>query len=228
MGTVTAGTIIDKAAKQLTDLSGVRWTRAELLAWLNDGQRQVTVIQPTATNTVTSVLLAAGARQLIPADGWLLLGINCNMGLDGNTPGRAVRVISRELLDAFDPDWRTVTASAVTKNYLYDLQDQLAFHVYPPSLGTNYLQVNYSRQPANLTSESQAISIFDIYQGALLDYMLYRACAKDAEYAPGLQLASAYAASFAAAVGAKEESEIKNSPIMELMPRNPTIPGSET
>lgn len=228
MGTVTAGAIIDKAAKQLTDIAGVRWTRAELLAWLNDGQRQIVLIQPSATNTVTAVQLAAGARQLIPSDGWLLLGINCNMGTDGATPGRAVRLISRELLDNFDPDWRTATASAVTKNYLYDVQDQLAFHVYPPSTGTNFLQINYSRQPANLTSESQTIEIFDVYQGALLDYMMYRACAKDAEYAPGVALSRTYAEAFAAGVGGKETSELKNTPTLELLPRNPSLPGSES
>lgn len=228
MGTVTAGAIIDKAAKQLTDIAGVRWTRAELLAWLNDGQRQIVLIQPNATNTVAAVQLAAGARQLIPTDGWLLLGINCNMGTNGTTPGRAVRLISRELLDNFDPDWRTAAPSAVTKNYLYDIQDQLAFHVYPPSTGTNFLQINYSKQPSNLTTESQTIEIFDVYQGALLDYMMYRACAKDAEYAPGVALSRTYAEAFAAAVGGKETAELKNTPTLELLPRNPSLPGSES
>lgn len=228
MGTVTAGAIIDKAAKQLTDIQGIRWTRAELLSWLNDGQRQIVLMQPNATNTVSAVKLVAGSRQTIPADGWLLLGINCNMGTNGSTPGRAVRIISRELLDNFDPNWRTVTASAVTKNYLYDLQDQVAFHVYPPSTGTNYLQINYSKQPPNLTAESQTIEIFDVYQGALLDYIMYRACSKDAEYAPGVALAQMYAQAFTAVVGGKEGTELKNTPTLDLSPRNPGLPGSES
>ena len=228
MGTVTAGAIIDKAAKQLTDIAGVRWTRAELLGWLNDGLRQIVVIQPNASNTVAAVKLVAGARQSIPADGWLLLGINCNLGTTGTTPGRAVRQVSRDLLDSFDPDWRTATASAITKDFWYDLQDQTAFHVYPPSTGTNYLQVNYSQQPANLTSESQVIPIFDVYQGALVDYMMYRACSKDAEYAPGLALADKYLTTFTASVLGKEQAENKNSPIVDMLPRNPTVPGSES
>lgn len=228
MGTVTAGAIIDRAAKQLTDIAGVRWTRAELLSWLNDGQRQIVLIQPNATSTVSAVQLAAGARQTIPADGWLLLGINCNMGTNGTTPGRAVRLISRELLDNFDPDWRTTAASAVTKNYLYDIQDQVAYHVYPPSTGTNFLQINYSKQPSDLTSESQTIEIFDVFQGALLDYVLYRACSKDADYAPGVALSQSYAQAFAAAVGGKEATELKNTPTLELTSRNPALPGSET
>lgn len=228
MGTVTAKAIIDKAATQLIDIAGVRWTRAELLGWLNDGLRQIVVIQPNASNTVTAVKLVSGTRQTLPSDGWLLMGVNRNMGTTGTTPGRAVRLISRELLDGFNPNWHTDTASTTVQNYLYDIQDQTAFWVYPPSPGTNYIEINYSKQPVDLTSETQVIPIFDVYQQSLLDYMLYRACSKDAEYAPGLQLAQGYLQTFIAGVQGKEDAENKNNPIHELLPRNPAVPGTET
>jgi hypothetical protein len=211
MGTVTAGAIITKAATQLIDIPGVRWTRAELLGWLNDGLRQIVLMQPNATNTPVVVQLVAGTRQTLP---------------NGSTPGRAVRIISRELLDAFNPDWHSATASAITKNYIYDLQDQTAYYVYPPSTGTNYLEINYSMQPADLTSESQVIPMFDVYQGPLLDYMLFRACTKDAEYAAGVALGQLYLATFTAATNVKEQSETKGTPELGLLPRNPSLPGS--
>jgi hypothetical protein len=226
MGTVTAGTIIDKAASQLIDIAGVRWTRAELLKSLNDGLRQIVLMQPTATNTPVAVKLTAGTRQLLPTGGWLLLGIYRNMGTTGTTPGRAVRVISRELIDGFNPSWHTATASAVTQNYIYDLQDQTAYYVYPPSTGTNYLEINYSLQPTDLTSESQVIPMFDVYQMPLLDYIMYRACTKDAEYAPGVTLGQMYLTTFTASVGVKEQSEIKSGPEQSLLPRNPNVGGS--
>jgi len=97
MGTVTAGTIISKAATQLIDISGVRWTRAELLGWLNDGLRQIVVMQPNASATRSAVQLAAGTRQTLPSGGWMLLSVYRNMGTTGTTPGRAVRISSREL-----------------------------------------------------------------------------------------------------------------------------------
>lgn len=226
MGTVTAGQIIDKAVIQLIDISGVRWTRAELLKWLNDGLRQIVLMQPNAMNTPGAVKLVAGTRQLLPTGGWMLLGVYRNMGTTGTTPGRAVRIISRELLDAFNPDWHTTTASAVTKNYIYDLQDQTAYYVYPPSTGTNYLEINYSLQPTDLTSESQAIPMFDVYQGPLLDYIMFRACTKDAEYAAGVALGQLYLTTFTSATNVKEQSEIKGTPEQGLLPRNPNTPGS--
>jgi hypothetical protein len=177
-------------------------------------------------NTPGAVQLVAGTRQLLPTGGWMLLGVYRNMGTTGTTPGRAVRIISRELLDAFNPDWHTTTASAVTKNYIYDLQDQTAYYVYPPSTGTNYLEINYSLQPTDLTSESQAIPMFDVYQGPLLDYIMFRACTKDAEYAAGVTLGQMYLTTFSASTSVKGQSETTGSPELGLLPRNPTMPGS--
>lgn len=227
MGTLTAKSLIDLAAIQLIDISGVRWTRAELLAWLNDGLRQIVLLQPNATNTVASVKLASGTRQTLPSGGWLLLSVNRNMGLNGSTPGRAIRIVSRRIMDSVRPNWHSDQPGVVVENYIYDLQDQTAFYVYPPSPGNNYVELNYSKQPDTLTSENDVIPVFDVYQSILIDYMLYRACSKDAEYAPGVALAQSYAASFIAALGGKETTEIKTSPEQTLFPRSPTVAGSQ-
>lgn len=226
MGTITAQTIINKAAIQLTDIANIRWTRAELLSWLGDGMRQIVTIQPSASSTTSVIKLSAGTRQFIPADGWLLLSVYRNMGTTGSTPGRAIRIISREILDGFNPNWNSDTPKAEVRNYIYTNQDQLAFYVYPPNTGTQYVEINYSAQPADLTSESSVIPIFDVFQTALLDYILYRACSKDAEYAPGLQLAQGYLATFTAAVQVKTQSEESNDPSQGLNPRNPATRGT--
>ena len=228
MGTVTAKSIIDKATIQLIDLANIRWTRAELLAWLNDGMRQTVVIQPSASSTTAVVQLQPGTRQYIPADGWLLLSVYRNMGATGTTPGRAIRIVSREIIDNFNPDWHTDKPTAEVRNYMYTNQDQLAFYVYPPNTGTQQIELNYSVQVADLTSESQVIPIFDIFQSALVDYILYRACSKDAEYAPGLALAQGYMATFVAAIQGKSQSEISNDPSQALNPVNPAVRGTTT
>jgi hypothetical protein len=226
MGTVTAKTIIDKATVQLIDLANIRWTRAELLSWLNDGVRQIVTLQPSASSTTVSKQLVAGTRQTLPADGWLLLSVYRNMGTNGTTPGRAIRLVSREIIDGFNPNWHTDTAKAEVRNYIYSNQDQAAFFVYPPNTGTQYVELNYSAQPADLTNENQPIAIFDIFQSALVDYILYRACSKDAEYAPGLQLAQGYITTFMGAVQGKTASEVTNDPTQALGPRNPPVRGS--
>ena len=229
MGTLTAQSIINKAVIQLNDISAVRWTRAELLSWLNDGQRQITVAQPAASSYVTSVLLTTGTLQSIPADGWMLLDVYRNMGANGTTPGRAIRIISKEMLDGFNPDWHSDYPSAVSTNFIFDIQNQTGFWVYPPSDGTGYVQINYSRLPAALTAETQTIGLSDAFQTTLLDYLMYRACSKDAEYAPGLQLAAAYWQAFTTALGAKNAAEIKSSKNRSLgNERGSPDPGAES
>jgi hypothetical protein len=228
LGTIVGTTIINKAAIQLTDLTNIRWTRSELLGWLNDAQRQIVLMQPNSSNKTAAQKLIVGSRQRIPSDGWLLLDIYRNMGTDGLTPGNVVRVVSRQLLDAYAPTWHSSAPSAVTQNFIFDLQDQTAFYVYPPSDGTNWLEVNYAQVPADLATENLTISLSDVVQTAMLDYMMYRACSKDAEYAPGLQLASGYWAAFSAAVGSKAQAELTNDPNLGLGPRDPAKPGGES
>lgn len=228
MGTITAKSIIDKASIQLLDTGNDRWTRAELLGWVNDGQRQIITITPSATNKVTVKKLDAGTRQTIPSDGWTLLELIRYMGTDGTKPGRAIRVTSRELIDSFNPDWHSDCPSVVPKHYVFDQQDQTVFYVYPPNTGKGYVQLNYSPIPVNLATEDDEIVISDMFETALLDYVLYRANSKDAEYAPGLQLASGYLSTFMATMGVKSDSELKNSPNQQFAPKDPNQPGSES
>ena len=228
MGTITAKYIIDKAAVQLADIQGVRWTRAELLGWINDGQRQIITMSPSATNKVSVMQLIAGTKQSIPTDGWTLLELVRYMGLDGDKAGRAIRLTSRELIDSFNPNWHSDYPTTVPKHYIFDQQDQRTFYVYPPNNGKGYVQINYSPIPVDLANENTTIVISDMFQTALLDYILYRACSKDAEYAPGLQLAGGYFSTFMAAMGIKASSELSNNPNQQFGPKNPDKPGSES
>ncbi|TDN70413.1 DUF6682 family protein [Paraburkholderia sp. BL10I2N1] len=218
MGTITGTAIINKAATQLLDTANTRWTRTELLGWLNDAQRQVVLMQPNSNSTTVAVRLVAGTRQAIPVDGWLLLDIYRNMGTNGATPGRVVRIVSRQLIDAQMPTWHASAASSTAQNYVYDIQDQTAFYVYPPSDGTGYVEVNYSRVPADLTTEASTIAVNDVLETTLLDYVLFRANSKDAEYAPGFQLAQGYWTAFTAALGAKDKAETTNNVNQTLGP----------
>jgi hypothetical protein len=228
MGTILASTIIDKAAVQLLDTGNTRWTRSELLGWLNDGQRQIVLLSPQTNNTVEVIQLAAGTRQEIPASGWKLLDVIRYMGTNGTTPGRAIRVVSQELLDATDPNWHNARKTDAPMNFVFDLQEQDVFYVYPPNTGRGYAQINYAKVPTGLTNESQAIELNDIYQTSLLDYILFRANSKDAEYAPGLQLAASYMQMFMSVFPSREKVDTENNPNQKLQPRNPATPGGES
>jgi hypothetical protein len=228
MGTITCKQIIDKVATQLLDNTNTRWTRIELLGWLNDGQRAIVLIQANASSITTTLQLVQGSRQQLPADAHLLLDIYRNMGPTGVSPGRAVRLVSRTVVDAQDPYWHTMTGAAVVQNYIYDVQDAQAFYVYPPSNGNNTIELNYSRVPVDITDEAKPIVINDVLQTALVDYILYRACAKDAEFA-GTQQAAQYLSTFMAQMGKEAEQEAVNNVNQQLGKGNAQpVPGANS
>ena len=228
MGTIIGTTLINNVATALKDTNNVRWTRTELLAWLNEAQRQLVLYQPVANPYTTAVQMVVGARQSLPADGYLLLDIYRNMGATpGTTPGNAVRIISRKLLDAFQPGWdAAANNAAVIQNYMYSIKDRLAYYVYPPSDGTGFIEICYAQIPAPLSAETSAIVVPDIFDAALENYMLYRACLKDAEFAPGMGLANNYWTAFIGAVQGEKQGVQTEAPVQGLNGQQPFNPGA--
>jgi len=182
MGTILASAVINKCATLLFDSNNVKWSRAELLGWVNDGQRSIVSMIPEASATMTVLQLVVGARQTIPNDGYILLDIVRNMGSGGATPGRAIARVDRSTLDESNPLWQSDAATATQTVYMYNLRDRKSFYVYPPCTGANRAEIIYSKLPTDL-AEGGAIGIDDIYQPALLDYVLARAFSKQSQYA---------------------------------------------
>jgi len=214
---ILASTIINRVSAQLLDINNVKWSRTQLLDWINVGQRVIVVAQPSATNTIAAVQLVPGTRQAIPSDGWLLLDVLRNMGASGTTPGRVIRLISRKLLDAFNPNWNSDTQADPVTNYLFDPQDQLAFFVYPPSTGNNWIEINYSALPVPLAVESSPLDLPDAYEEALTHYLMFRALSKSAEFGDATG-ASNYLNLFNVTLGVKMNAEQVNDPNIGLNP----------
>lgn len=216
---VAASEILTRVRKQLIDERTVqRWDDAELLMWLSDGQRTIVAISPSLGEVTSSLQLAVGTKQTLPEEAFQLIDIKRNMGTDGLTPGRAVRVVSRELMDSMDSNWHAGARNAVTYNYIYDPQQPRVFYVWPPSTGENYLEVSRAEAPAEITSAAEEITVPSIYQTALMDYVMFRAHQKDTDYSAGNEKAAVYLQLFMAAVGGHEGAKLAESPNMQLAP----------
>jgi hypothetical protein len=224
---VTAQSIIDRARTQLIDTGAVkRWTDTELLQWLSDGQRSIVAIAPGASSTTGVQPLSAGTRQTIPADGYMLLNIIRNCDAVGTTPGRAVRVASRELIDDQDPDWHTSSTSATVRNYIFDPQEPKVFYVYPPNNGTGFVQMIYSVLPPEVAELTDEISVTELYQTPLVDYVLFRAYQKDSDFGTGSAQAQTYLQLFMSFMGQGEASQLAANPNLQLSPPDPTSKGT--
>ena len=213
MATVTAQSLIHKAQVILQDTTGVRWTESELLDWLNDGQCEVALYKPNACVRNTSMPLQAGTKQALPADGIQLIDVLRNRGPAGTTPGRAIRIALREVMDAQLPSWHSTPAAAEVRHYLYNPLDPKTFYVWPPQpeSGRNQVEIIYGAVPGRV-SAGGVIAIDDIYQNVLVDYILYRAYSKDAEYAADQGRADKHRAAFLGALEGKIQTEVATNP----------------
>lgn len=184
--TTTAQSILQRVVVTLQDPSAVRWATAELVRYLNDGQRDIALIRPDATATPATLTLAAGARQNLPTTGAKLLDVIRNT----NGTQRAIRLTSRAVLDAHNPDWYSKAGTTDIRHYTFDSREPRVFYVYPPATTNASVEMVYSAYPANITEPSTGalytavtgnLSVQDIFANALTNYILYRAFSKDAE-----------------------------------------------
>lgn len=209
MGTILASAIIAKAQTIIQDTTGVRWPETELLGWLNEGQRELVMLKPDASVKNESVLLVAGTKQTIPASGTILLSVVRNMGANGTTPGMAIRSIKRNVLDEQLPNWHASAASASVSYVVTDGRNPKVFYVYPPqpAVSPGQVEIVYSSSPADIAAVGSPVTIDDIYSGSLLDYCLFRAYSKDAEYAGNENRAVSHYQKFTETLGLKEKVE---------------------
>lgn len=217
--TVQASSILDRVRTQLIDINAVkRWSDDELLQWLHDGERTICEITPAATTTRTVLSLDAGTRQELPADANMLLNVIRNVASDGTSPGRAIRVVAREMLDTFDYNWHATTPSSVVQNATYDVDERSYFYVYPPNNGSGKVEVTYSKSPQPFASTAENIHVRDNYAVALFDYVMFRALQKDSDFAAGTQQATMYLNMFNAVMGIGQAGTATEDPNRNLAP----------
>ena len=216
---VTAQTILTRVRTQLIDeLATKRWTDDELLRWLSDGQRTLVAMDPTLGNVTNSLPLAVGTKQTLPPGSFMLLDIKRNMGAAGDTPGRVVTVITRENLDAVDPNWHASRRSDITFHYVYDPKQPLIYYVWPPSTGVGQLEVSRATSPPDFATVNDLMSVPDLYQTALFDYTMFRAHQKDTDYTAGNDKAQAYLQLFQMFATGHGAAQLDESPNKMLGP----------
>lgn len=167
--------VIDSAVEVLHDDAGVRWPRSDLLAYLNDGQREILLYRPDASTAVVNHQLTAGFLQTLPAQAIRLMDVKCNVS------GRSCKLAKRDSLDDQRPSWRTDPASATVKAWTYDERDPKRFEVWPPATSAAALRLLISVPPADVADEASFISLDDMYKGPLVSYIVHRAYLRDSE-----------------------------------------------
>lgn len=246
--------LFEQVSRHLTDFAPqfTRWTQVELLSYVNDGQRAIAKYLPTSCSRIDSIKLAPGTRQsiavvpansIIPGDGSgaaevrgnAVLSVSHLMGEDGMAPGRALRIVDRDVLDASQPGWHIVAANATAKptQYTFDPRNPKNFYVCPgvPSTGTLWAEVSYLADPiaigpgnyASTGGSDTKLSIDDKYFDDLVNYMLARSYMKESEFAANANLSAAHTNLFTSSINAQAVALTGVNPNLTTLPMAPAI-----
>lgn len=222
----TAQDILTSASDILLDAGFVHWTLPELVRWLNLGLDAVTLQKPSASAVTVEVELVRGTMQTLPAGYVSILRPIRNVrgpGADRN-PRKRITVVSEPSLTQLNPAWDdeySVPFAQQAKHFVFDEANPKAYYVYPGNDGTGMLEMVLSAIPEKITAtgdvdklESYAVQLplDETYHDALLDYTLYRAWSKDAQFAGAAQRAALHYQQFANSLGIKVTVEANTSP----------------
>lgn len=202
---LTAKNILDRASMIIQDLTNVRWPESEIINWLNDARRELAVVRPDIYSDMATKALTSGAKQELPADGLRL------MDVPRNTSGAAITVTQRGFLDQQNPGWHQMAGSSTVKHFMVDERNPRIFWVYPPAASGASVELIYQKAPTDYTTNSALTAYEELYGGAMVDYVCYRAFSKDSEYAGNANRALAHYQQFANALGIGRQQDFTNS-----------------
>ena len=227
---LTAANVIDRAARTLNDPEKATWTETELLEYLSDAQRAAVLVRPECNLATGPHQLIAGTKQSIPDDAYMLIEATRNLGGDGITAGGVITPSSRASLDQTRRDWHSAAPNATVKNFIYDIRNRSTFWVYPPQPDANQRQIElvYAKIPGEIAIPGATLELDDIFEPALLAYILHRAHIKDtAAEGQSLDKAAAYFQWFMALLtGRAEEIDADMTMRHEVMESERGVPGT--
>jgi hypothetical protein len=259
MGQTLVRDALHRVSSQLLDIEPqwVTWPERDLVDWLNDGARAIAKFLPTAGARIDAIQLSPGTRQSIrkilaarikPGDGsaaadtygiMLLDGVR-NMGADGVTPGDAVRLVTRELLDGLNRAWHVTAGSGVIEQITFDPRTPLDFYVQPgvPASPAVWMEVAYCANPQPIPnsgtpgfelynasgSSAATLPLGDEFVDDLVNYVLARAYMKSPEKAA---MAAEAKQSFLASLNAQVKAATGKNPNLTMLPFTPGIAAAE-
>ena len=211
----TAQSIIKSAQTALNDLDGTRWPATDLVDYLNLGQLELVRARPDQKANTATVSLVAGYRQAVPAEVMDLIDIPSN----GPSGYRRITKVDHYMLDMVSPGWRGSTSSTTIQHFMHDQREPLIFLVYPPASSGASVVMTYSVIPTavpaptgpSYSTVSGNLDVQDQWAEPLLNFVLYKAYAKDAEFGSA-QLSASYYGMFQSAVGTQLQASSTVAP----------------
>ncbi|QTR47462.1 hypothetical protein J9253_05885 [Thiothrix litoralis] len=184
------------------ETSSQRWPDAELLQWLRDGVDAVGDAKPEEAAAHRVLVMVGDHRQAVPEGVRRLLRLEANVDENGNM-GRSVNRADRFALQMAERQYAFYKYAREVWDYWQDDVAGTDFYVFPLPRDGVRVRAYVSVYQPEIVGLGDRLVLQDSYRAALVDYVVSAAYAKDAEYADNVNLAAAFAQSFAQKAGIK-------------------------
>ncbi|MBT4080643.1 MAG: hypothetical protein HOE82_08525 [Gammaproteobacteria bacterium] len=220
----TAQNIDDRVRDILQDSDSIKWTEVEMMRWITDAQREVVQLKPDANpKTVTLTPSTAGSKQDLSIEvtspdvsgtALRVLDVIRNTHTASAGTGKSIRRIDRSILDDQIPEWHRTAAKSTDDidSYTFDDRNPKVFYIYPNAGTDTRLEVLCSAAPAEVTALTDTLTLDDIYLTPLVDYVVYRAFSKEADYTANESRAQQFRNSFYESLGIRQQVADITSP----------------
>lgn len=209
---LTASDITGPARGTLLDAAAVYWSDADLISYLNEAIRATVAVKPDVYPVRGYLTLTAGTVQVLADDEVALIDITHNQ-----SGGRVVTPVDHSLLQESNRFWPAATQQREVEHFAIDPRDPRRFIVYPPNNGQGSVFAVRGGVPAALTATSDTFPLLDIYQSAMISFVLSRAYAKNTKR-QDLAKATSYRGEWAALVGARTAAQTAVTPRVSQSP----------
>jgi len=201
---LVAGSLFKACAIELNDIEFVRWTKDDLAEYLTDAIAVMSSLKPTLFTVFEPLGLKPGPMQTVPGEFTELVDILYNLHPDG-THGEpvnkgsftAARALGRSSCAPVDG------VGYVVRSYTVHPENDTFFTVDPPVPSNVPYPIVWAllqRAPNVITSENDAVVMAnttpETYRSALLEWMLYRAFARDTESSDSFNRSQAHYKAF--------------------------------
>jgi hypothetical protein len=167
-----------------------------------------------------------------------------NLGDDGLSPGRAIRIADRQRRDRLDPNWHVGEPDAVVREFFFSPQDPTTFFVSPPVPGTGavWVDVQLVAPPQAIpdggppgselyayddsTPSTQAVGIDDQFEDELWNYCVAYLLLADAKSQESMARAQLHAQAFMGSINSLAASLTGQNPNLKTLPFAPDVPGA--
>jgi len=205
-----------------SDSANYRWSDSDLKRYIDDAVRLILTKRPDANSVTTTITLAVGYQQTLDDAHEKLIDVIANGA------GRAVTIIDQAVLDSFSPNWRNSSANDATKHYMYDPRVSREYQVYPPVKTTAAtLKAKVALKHSSLAESNANIGLRDSYMEHVVCFVLYKAYARDMEFAGNAELAGSYLAMFNGMLGDKTMADNAFAPAMNRKGDQPHAPAQQ-